>query len=180
MQTSTLDKHTNPADSSHRFPKCHRDSTTWATCRSLCLRQSQPAPNNHNGGNGEMPNQPWTFLPWQLGPARFVGNWQRGNSPPTKNARGLTGIAYDWRGFLEKSCDIWTISLVFQRNEPETKSTCAEILAGTWLKAASLGVSTLDGDKRYMVILPKEVLYASIIYLYLSRVTTKYYLSQSM
>lgn len=32
----------------------------------------------------------WTSLPWQLGPARVVGNWQRGNSPPTKTARGLT------------------------------------------------------------------------------------------
>ena len=32
----------------------------------------------------------WTFLPWQLGPARVVGNWQRGNSPPTKTARDLT------------------------------------------------------------------------------------------
>lgn len=55
---------------------------TVLTAKPTCTKQSQ------RGGNAQ--RRTWTFLPWQLGPARVVGNWQRGNSPPTKTARGLT------------------------------------------------------------------------------------------
>ena len=104
----------------------------------------------------------WTFLPWQLGPARVVGNWQRGNSPPTKTARGLTkhrfmGMClWVWLkgGFwkiMQHLNHQFGLPKEWTRNKNQMCSDL-EILAGmllvpTRLKDASLGVS-----KRYYMI----------------------------
>ena len=78
------------ANSSHRFLK----ATETQPRRPLIGDRAYGKANLHQtittGGKCPTNDLNWTFLPWQLGPARVVGNWQRGNSPPTKTARGLT------------------------------------------------------------------------------------------